>query len=287
MPKNLSSTGASFPAQRTIVAGDPRSAELYEACLQDASDRTQYLKDRIEHNDPDGTGVRRVRRVANLASLRALTDRPDRSIILVDGVGMYQYFAESTLAELEPVVVKPSDGTGRWIAADRGTLNIANGIPQLNASARVPNSLLEASGGGAKILAASVVNGLVQVRTLESDAETSTSSGTFVDVDGASFTVDLAIGDVLIADFYVETENMSDVNSGEFRVALVEPDTNVRSVTKGNGRHVVPFQAASVRGDGTVTQAGPHTVKLQLRRASGASSVVARAPTGSLLVARP
>lgn len=290
MPKNLSSTGASFPTQTSPVAGEPRTAGSVETPFQNAADRSAWCKDRIEHNDPDRGGVRRFRRFASIAAMKASTDHPDGTIAHVDGVGTYQYIAAGSILEASPVVVAPTDigvGAGRWIHEVYGALNIANGIPQLNASARVPNSLLEASGGGAKILAASVVNGLVQVRTLESDAETSTSSGTFVDVDGASFTVDLAIGDVLIADFYVETENMSDTQFGAFRVALLQPDTNTRSLTKGNGYHAVPFQAASVKGAGTATQAGSHTVKLQIRRASGASSVIARSPTGSLLVARP
>lgn len=287
MPKNLDERPGTFPRQRAIVAGDPRGADLYEVCLQDAADRTAYLKARIEHVDPDGMGVRRLRRVASFADLRALTDHPDRSIIVVGVIGLYQFFAESTLDELEPEIIKPASGGGRWLDVSRGAKDVANGVPQLNASARLPTERLEASGGGPKILATSVVNGLVYVCTIEADAETSTSSSSFVDVDGASITVDLAIGDVIKAEFYIETENMSDTNPGEIRVALVEPDGTTRSLTRGNGRHVVPFQAALVKGAGVATQAGSHTVKLQFRLASGTSPVITRLPTGSLLVARP
>lgn len=292
MPKNLSSTGLAFPTQTSPLAGEPRTAGSVETPFQNATDRSQWCKDRIEHIDPTKEGARRLRRFASVAALKAVTDLTDKGVALIDGVAVYEYDALSLATELSPAIITPTSvgaGAGRWIAVSfgNGALNVANGVPQLNASARVPTERLEASGGAAKIEASSVVNGLVYVRTVRADTETSTSSSTFVDMDGAGITVDLAIGDILVADFHVATENMSDTSFGELRVALLQPDTVVRSLTQGAGYQAVPFQSVSVKGVGAATQAGTHTIKLQLRMASGVTGVLARNPTGSLLVVRP
>lgn len=292
MPKNLTSTGTSFPAQTTPLAGEPRTGGSIETPFQNAADRSQFLYDRLIYIDPDKGGARRVRRFASIAAMKTSTDHDDRTIAAVDGFGLYQYIATSDVVEASPIVVAPTDvgaGFGRWVHSSYGALNVANGVPQLNASARVPTERLEASAGAAKIDAANVTRGIIDARVLRTPAaETSISSSAFTDVIGATATITLVAGDIIYAHFVAGTEAMTPSQEGEFQVAVEQPSTAVISITNvPSPKNTTDFQSVSIIGSGVALESGLHTIKLQARRASGAGTVIVRAPTGYIQIVRP
>lgn len=142
MPKNLAPVASSFPVQTAPLGSEPRGALSIEAPLQNASDRAQYLYDRLMYIDGTREGARRFRRFASVAALKAATDRGDYSFAVIDAVGIFEFDPLSTLTDLPPRVLRPTDiapeSTGRWIMVLYGSLGVANGIPSLDANAKIP-----------------------------------------------------------------------------------------------------------------------------------------------------
>lgn len=268
MPKNLSSTGLLFPTQTSPVAGEPRTAGSLETPLQNASDRSQFLYDRLLYIDPDKGGARRVRRFASLVAMKGSSDHPDGTIAFVDGIGMYQYIAASELVEASPVVITPTDvgvGAGRWIHAIWGALNAANGVPQLDASGKLPTATLAAANGAGKIAAANVAYGTIQLVTsyisatfnVPHDSVEREVTGCDVSLSG------LEVGDVILIDYdpVIVANGSSEVV--KVRLAVEKPDTNLDygQYTTVQNTPLVGTRAR-VGHHFTVSAAGTHRVLL-------------------------
>lgn len=198
MPKNLTDDPSIFPTQTSPLAGEPRTAGSVETPFQNAANRAAWLRDRLDNIDPTREGARRLRRFASIATLRASGDYPDKTIAQVDGVGIYQFDALSTATAAEPFVVTPTAvgvGAGRWIWSAFGSLNVANGIPQLDGTGLLPTARL-AGADGTKIRANSVRNGLVAAPFSVSDGG-STTSTTLAAVPGASVSFSAEAADIV------------------------------------------------------------------------------------------
>lgn len=218
MPKNLSSTGLSFPAQTTPVAGEPRTGGSIETPLQNASDRTEYLKRRLDYVQVDGEGVRRFRRFASLLALKSSTDHVDGTIAFVAGVGLYEYVAASELVEASPVVITPTDvgvGAGRWVHDVYGTMNAANGVPQLDASGKLPTARLAETTGAGKLDGTSIAWGTVFFSATYLSATFNVPHDAVErEVDGSQIVMsDLQVGDIIVADYdpVIVANNAADI----------------------------------------------------------------------------
>jgi hypothetical protein len=103
--------------------------------LEVITDRTRYLK--VEQD----AGARFNRRVLSLPALKALTGMVDGESRLVDGFGLYQYFAAAVDATLEPLIVVPTSAPGRWKHSQIATA-VANGFASLDTDGKVKRSQL-------------------------------------------------------------------------------------------------------------------------------------------------
>lgn len=271
MPKNLTGSAASFPTQTSPLAGEPRTAGSVETPLQNAADRTQWLRDRLDNIDPTREGARRLRRFASVALLRASTDYPDKTIAQVDGVGIYQFDAAATATDAEPFVVTPTAvgaGAGRWLWSAFGALNVANGIPQLDGSGLLPTARL-AGADGVKVRAASVRNGLVSSLYVAGGAAVSTTSTTLADVPGAAASFSAEAGDVVRAiaaftTYGATSEMLEQLILWSGAPVLV---SGGRIVTTAPGAFVQVCLAERF----TVASAGTYEVRLQHQLTSGST----------------
>jgi hypothetical protein len=192
-----------FPAQTSPVAGEPRTASSVQGPFQNSANRTAWLKDRLQHIDPTKEGVRRLRRFATFAAMRASVDVPDKTVAIVDGRGLFQFEAASTVDELEPFIIRPtsiiSSEPGRWVMNFYATIGAANGLAQLDANAKIPTPVLVAAEGTAKLRAKNTENGLIAIRTIENDSGHPVAVNDWTDVDGCSFDLVMLRGDFVVA----------------------------------------------------------------------------------------
>lgn len=277
MPKTLTSDGLTFPAQTSPVGSESRTGNSIETPLQNASDRSAFVKLRLDNIDPTGEGARRVRRVTSIAALQAVTDLTDLGVILVDGVGFYQFSAASTATALSPMVVTPTSvggGPGRWLWEALGSVDIANGIPKLDGNARLATNKLAASNGGSKILPANVSNGLIGIYTTSAAGPATTTSTSYVDVGGSSFAFTLEIGDIVLIGgqaYAYQADLTPAVQYTKWVVTTPTPAT----VTLGaselfiKGSALNEYTPMSVGTYFTCSVAGSHTFKLQQRSEAG------------------
>lgn len=228
MTKNLVDDPTQFPPQTAPVRGETRTSDSMEICFQNAANRSAHVKQRLYANDPDGTGVRRLRSVASLAALRAVTLLPADSVILVRGVGLYTYAADSLAAELEPQVIRPAvipaEVSGRWLLVNSGLIGVANGLAPLNESGKVAGSRLAISDGAGRVAAANVVNGITQLIASHSDAILLIPADTaWRNIPGALFEVTLALGDLLFVDYEI-TFSYTPNDRVKIRIQITKPD---------------------------------------------------------------
>lgn len=280
MPKPLTGSAETFPSQTSPVAGEPRTAGIVEAAFQNAADRTQYVKDRLDFVDPSRDGARRLRRFADIASLKSSVDYPDGSVALVDGVGIYQFSAASVAPELSPLVLAPTSigaGAGRWLVVATGllALGVPNGAAQLNGSGKVPTTNLEAGDTSGRILAASVRNGLVDIQSAYDAAGAQTTSTSFVDLPTPQITVAAKAGDRLeIAAKYALANSASGM-SAEAHIGVVQlpggSPVIVDGSTDTNGELVTRAFASTLLFP--ISADGNYSVRLRRKVATGAGTV--------------
>ena len=194
MPTNLVGNPASFPTQTAPVGGDPRTASSVSTPLQNAADRSEYLKDRLIFLDPNQEGVRRIRNVTGgPAAIQALTDHSDGDFILEMSTGfLYQYFASSAATVTTYGIIKPTDvvGNGRWISSLlTGGVGFSELLPgPLNASGDVP--------------ATQILDGIRAKATYVSGPTITTTSVTHVDMTGFEATITgVVAGDIVTAEY--------------------------------------------------------------------------------------
>lgn len=280
MPKNLSSTGQSFPTQTSPQAGEVRTAASVETPFQNAADRTAYLRDRLDFIDPTKEGVRRIRRIASVAELQEVTDRPDGTVVKVDGGEQYQFLAANIEAERLPFVVKPTDivhpAPGRWVARALTTelLNVANGVPQLDENAKVPGTRLAICDAQGRVIGSNVVNGRAQFVTSFSTVNNIIPTDTtFRNVNGSSVSLTLAVGDLVLVSYEVTFSAGTSTEIDQLRIHLTKPDTSTEtaSLTWTSTGHIGPQRIRLMRQYSVPTGgAGSHTFVLQ---AAGAANV--------------
>lgn len=122
MSKELTGTATWQSTVTCPVDGDPRNAASVEAGFQDNMDRSEYLKDLVE--GPTGGGITRIKTVANITALKALTGMNDGDAVLVnDGTytgvyGVYVYDSGAAPGDSAPFLYD-SDTSGCWVHLDR------------------------------------------------------------------------------------------------------------------------------------------------------------------------
>jgi hypothetical protein len=284
MPQNLTGDTSTFPTQTAPSPGESRTAASVATPLQNAADRTAYLKDRLDYVDPTREGARRLRRFVSVAALKAVTDLPDKGVALIDGVALYEYDAASTATELSPAVITPTSvgvGAGRWIAVSfgNGALNVANGVPQLDANGRVPIARLAASEGGAKILPKNVGNGLVDTQKVSLAGPYTMNSLIYTDVGTASLSFDLAIGDMVFIVGQSQVWQQDFASASHYtQWKVTRPDTTSGAVTNSETKHLPAalgqYVTSPLNAIFTAVQAGVHVFQLQQRHDSGLGSTV-------------
>jgi hypothetical protein len=240
MPKFLTGSAGTFPAQTAPLASEPRTAGSVEAAMQNAADRTQYLYDRLMYLDPARAGARRLRTFTTEAALKASTDYQDGTVAAVGERAIYRYDASSALAPASPWTLRPDDnpaGNGRWrvLAAGVGLFGAENGIPTLDASGKIPTSSLAASGGGARILQTSLATGRVVDTMIDGSAiATSVAAGVSAIVAGLSVSASAQVGDRLVYMAQIETLTaLSDAVGA--RIRMTKPDAS--TVYGGRSQH--------------------------------------------------
>lgn len=196
MPKNLTGSATAFPIQTAPLAGEPRTAESVESCLQNAADRAEYNNDRLTYIDPDRSGARRLRVVANITALKAIpsSNYGDGQFVVVKRVGTFCYEATATDGVAEPYIVKPNDvggGPGRWVAL------------------RLPYSI-------------------VDVRSVNFIGQTTTTSSSYVNVPGTSLTFPACNnGDIL--ELEVQSFLFVVADTGQYQM-VVDDGASVRAL---------------------------------------------------------
>ncbi len=283
MPQNLVDNNGSFPAQTAPVAGEARTAASVVTPLQNAADRAAFLKAKLDFIDPTATGALRIRHVASIAALQAVTDLTEATAIVVDGVGLYLYAPTSTATANSPFVVTPTSvggGAGRWIWEAYGSLDIANGIPKLDSSGRVPTARLAASEGNAKIQPAYVANGLVGIYTSSATGPFSTTSTSYVNVGSIAPAFTMEVGDrvIILGQAYGYQQDLTPAQHFTFW-QVTKPDLSTASVAEsGFTRKPSALNESGSIPIGTYFQAstaGLHTFRMQQKSevASGGATV--------------
>lgn len=114
MPKDLVDDKTKFPAAvRVPVDGDEANGANFELPYQQLADRTAFLNE-----ETIALGVRRIRRAASFAALRAITGMQQFDVRWVVGEGLYWYDPTSGGSEELPYAVKPATGVGLWLHVD-------------------------------------------------------------------------------------------------------------------------------------------------------------------------
>lgn len=263
MPETLTGNPAAFPAQRSPLDGEPRTAGSVAIGFQDSADRTQYLADRLLYIDPAKGGVRRVRRFVDIDALQAAADHVDATVCTVKGYGLYEYDASFAGTQDLPVVVKPTDvgaGLGAWILQLRNIIGGANGVARLDGSGKIPVSFLSFSDNQNRIVASSVRNGTVGLKALSNlSATTVPNTNTPVDIDGTVMSFNLITGDVVIIGIgtSIAFGNASNLLGLQFKVTKPDTSTSVEALAfySGGGGTVFPritsFHTFAAQEDGT------------------------------------
>lgn len=296
MPKILSPSAGSFPAQTVPIASEPRTAGSVEASLQNAADRTQYLYDRLAYLDPTREGVRRLRSFASEAALKASTDYQDGTIAIVGTRAIYRYDAASTAAPSSPWALQPDDnpGAGRWrpLAVGGDLFGAANGVPTLNANGRIATELLEASGGSSRIAQTSIAMGTVLDLVVDAPAmaESVAPAAAYVLPDLILTAPSVQVGDRLIYTAQVETFTALTDAVGA-RVKRTNPDA---SNVYGPRDQVQPTDARAQRTAHALTMvtiaaaSGQYDFAVEIEaHATNASNVAVARGCARLRVIRP
>lgn len=194
MPTTLSEA-SSFDAATAPIGTDIRNAASVQTALQAQTNRTRFVFDRTTP-------------LADIAALKAIASPADGLVRLVEQFGFYIFDSSSGLAESLPWVVQPTTGTGRWLHSLFSIEGNANGLANLDGSARVPLAQLPAgtaSGlatldGSSKLVQAQTRNGIIAVNEARITVSATTTSTTFVDMTGLSVSFTAVAGDRLVID---------------------------------------------------------------------------------------
>jgi hypothetical protein len=270
MPVTITDDPTSFAAVTAPSASDLINVADIQTTAQKLADRTAGNKARLDAVAPGSGaspgGVSVLRHVATIAALEALTGaaKIEGGFCYVDNVGLYQYFAATDTND-PPFQIAATDGTGGWELSAFGALDIANGVPRLNGSARVD--------------AAKVVNGIIAtagaVFGTVGSAYGTTTSTTYVDIGAGPAQVVLssaAVGDVLMVRASVPFLAPSSAGG---KLALTVTDSAGTNIVQEVSIPVNETATQTLLGRYVVTHSGTQTVKARYLSLSGAATQTA------------
>lgn len=153
MPTNLFENATFDDPIAVPIDADPGNAASVQVPFQGLANRTRNLKGRIDLLDPDGSGVRQLRVVADYNALRAVPagQRTQGQIVQITGKGIFEWDAASTATALEPYVVRPNDigpaSPGRWVISFNDARATPGGLATLDVNTKLrpeqtPNRLI-------------------------------------------------------------------------------------------------------------------------------------------------
>jgi hypothetical protein len=148
-----------FSNSHTVpTAGQLVTAAAHKGYAQSLANNDKWIYDKLI------AGVDRVRSVANLAALQALTGMVDGDVVNCVSLGFFRFHATDATSANNVTIVAPGVGSGRWrhVAVDlRGVANglapldgsqlvpvanlptnVANGVAGLDGSAKIPSAIL-------------------------------------------------------------------------------------------------------------------------------------------------
>jgi hypothetical protein len=276
MPVNITDVSSFTAPIQAPADGDAATGANFDLGIQGLANRTLWLKTQLLLLDPNQTGVRFVRRVANIAALQAIagTDHADTGVCIVDTIGMYEYSAASSAPAASPMVVTPTDvggGNGRWLLSMFGALNVANGVPGLDASTRTPI-------GQAR-------NGIISAQVAKTTVNQSTASTTYADVPGLTLSFTAIAGDLLI----VQNNLMLNIGlTGPIASTIANiTDGGVPATIAETLRTKTTFDGEEYRSAGTiytVANTGAITLKQQFKATSNTAYVDAPSTLTGILI---
>lgn len=241
MAVNITDVEAFTSPVQSIADGEALAQAQLLVAPQGLANRTAYLHRLVAL--AGGAGIRRVWTVADIAALKAVTTHNDGDVIYVESRGAYLFDSASTQATLDPIVVTPTAGGGRWFMMKSANM-------------------------------------IVDEDSVSSASALSTASAAFVDVTSMSITLNNAeVGDVIRYQYKAGVvKNSATTDCGEFRCVLTEnggaavpliTETIVTGAdyTTPSGQPWVYWMGHSGRYVSTI--AGPVVVKLQWSATAG------------------
>lgn len=272
MPTTLSET-SSFDAATAPVGTDIRNAASVQSALQAQTNRSRFVFDRTTA-------------LADIAALKAIASPADGLVRLVRRFGFYVFDTSSAAAEALPFIVQPTTGTGRWIHELIDVEGNANGLANLDGTARVPIAQLPAAvasglatlDGTTKLTQAQTRNGIIAVSQVESTGPTTTSTS-YVDASGMSLALTCNVGDILVIDAAVMLTNTVGTAASQARVQVVDGTTTTLA-SLAITRNLNERNDSAIIGRYVVTTGGTVTVKMQFQAGTGATLLLV---TGSPL----
>lgn len=261
MPVTLSPSGTYGPGTVTApVDGEPRSAGSVATGLQQLLDMVGYVKTLLD------SGVLRIRSVASVTALKALTGHTTGDHATVKDLGLYQFDASSALTANDVTVVQPTVGGGRWLHVNRSS-NVSNGFASLDSAGKVPNA---------------------QLRGVLSQSQTATPSPTSGNLASqiqviypSVINLTLAVGDVWMicgrALLQFGGSGLSLSDDCQAYIDVVQPDTSTVEVSGTRTTCPRAFSTLSkfvgMSGLFKAIQAGTHTLRFVLHYSTAPSNV--------------
>lgn len=127
-----------FSNSHTVpTAGQLVSAAAHKGYAQSLANNDKWIYDKLI------AGVDRVRSVANLAALQALTGMVDGDVANCVSLGFFRFHATDATSANSVTIVAPGVGSGRWRHVAVDLRAVANGLAPLDANSFVPAANLK------------------------------------------------------------------------------------------------------------------------------------------------
>lgn len=265
--KNLTGNSASFVAQKSFETGDGLNETNFDAALQSAADRAQYLLVNlgITQETLYNSGIQKIRAVTSSANLKALTGMATGDVALitpasVSTMGLYVFVTTIPLgADIAGWAYDANNSSGYWLRADS------------------PLMVLGGQGGNQPRLNSSLINAPNRIAGWIDFYES--GSPLSVDSDGnwqnSGFVSDpFAVQQGDIVDITAHVSVSFDSATDEFEMRLATDDqTSVAAIANTNlvvsPRNVSAKVPVTLRGRFTAQSSVNHTVRVQLSGPGG------------------
>lgn len=229
---------------------DPETAAGLEVSVQCALNRAELAKSRLD------AGVTKIRTVADIAALKAITGQATGDHAIVKDRGLFEFDAAAALSTDDVNVVQPTAGGGRWQLSVRALRGTINGLASLDANSRVPSAQLR----GHVISSANST-------TNPSSSGTLSSPGPFgVAVASVSLTAGQVWEFFASFSFSKTSGTATDGTSAFLALLIVQPDASGAAVPGSNvwtsPASVNLFLPYAMRGRFIATQSGTHQLKV-------------------------